>query len=138
MEHRWGDRRRVILRVHLHAPGQSAATGWLTDISLSGAYVSTLAALALMSQIIIEVDECGGNTRLRPLQLPGRVVRRAPTGIGIEWEEFASGALGEMVRLAASSHWLRNDPTREAAPAPAWWMLTADGASNEERSCPEP
>jgi len=32
MEHRWGNRRQVILRVRLRTPEQNCAMGWLTDL----------------------------------------------------------------------------------------------------------
>jgi len=32
MEHRWGNRRQVILRVRLRTPEQTCAIGWLTDL----------------------------------------------------------------------------------------------------------
>jgi hypothetical protein len=138
MEHRWGDRRRVILRLRLYGPDESSAIGWLTDISLSGAYVRTLTALPLMSRIDIEVDELNsGGTRLLPLQLRGRVVRHGPTGIGVEWEEFASRTLREIVRIGASIHQHRLDHTLEGMHVPGLWTATTHGPSNEKRSCIE-
>jgi hypothetical protein len=101
MEHRWGRRRRVILPVRLGESGQTTTMGWLTDISLSGGYVKTLPGPALLAQVSVEVGEPDdGGSWLRPLQLRGRVVRRGPTGIGIEWEEFASETLARIVRIA--------------------------------------
>lgn len=99
MEHRWGDRRRVILEVRLYGPGQIYTTGSLTDISLSGAYVRTTSRLAVMSQVTVEVDDHSiPSAAPRPLRLHGRVVRHGPTGIGVEWEEFASGKLSGIER----------------------------------------
>jgi hypothetical protein len=118
MEHRWGDRRQVILSIRLYGSDRSAAIGLLTDISLSGAYVRTAFTPADLSQINIEVDEHDrGNTGPGPLQLQGRVVRHGPTGVGIEWKEFASASLGELVRIATCIHSADNQGSRTAAPS---------------------
>jgi hypothetical protein len=139
MEHRWGDRRQVILRVRLYGPGELSAIGWLTDISLSGAYVKTMAALDSMSQIHIEVDEhSGGNTEAAPLQLQGRVVRHGSAGVGVEWEEFASGTLGDLVRIATSSPTRRTRQTPEGPQRLGVWTLAMSGVSNETSSGTEP
>ncbi len=91
MEHRWGKRRPLTARVRIFGPGQLCAIGWLTDISVSGTYVRTLATLATMSRIVIEVEgHHSGGGPSEPLQLRGRVVRQGPGGVGVEWEEFAS------------------------------------------------
>jgi hypothetical protein len=105
----------VILRIRLYGPDRTSALGWLTDISLSGAYVRTMAAVATMSQVDIEVAErTYGNAEPGPLRLQGRVVRHGPMGMGIEWQEFASGTLGEVLQIAACiPH--RIDQTRAGA-----------------------
>jgi hypothetical protein len=101
MEHRWGGRRRLLLRVRICGSRQAAALGWLTDVSLSGAYVRTTARLTIMSLIYIQLDERDdGGPELQPLQLPARVVRHGPTGIGLEWQEFASAMLAQIVGTA--------------------------------------
>jgi hypothetical protein len=116
MEHRWGDRRRVTLRVRIRRRGQNSAIGWLTDISLSGAYVQTSAGLPLVSQIQVAVDERGaGNLVLQPLRLRGRIVRHGPAGVGVEWEEFASETLDQILRIATSAHRHRTALRVEAA-----------------------
>jgi len=115
MEHRWGDRRQVILRIRLYGPGRTSAIGWLTDISLSGTYVRTMATVATMSSIDIEIEErSSANAEPGPLRLQGRVVRHGPMGIGVEWKEFASGTLGEVLQLAARTS-PRIDQTRDGA-----------------------
>ena len=114
MEHRWGKRRPLILPVRLLGPGRLCAIGCLTDISLSGAYVQTLAALAPMSRITIEVAR---GPSAEPLQLRARVVRQGHGGVGAEWEEFAAGALDEIVETSAQVHrrWI---PDTSVSPAP--------------------
>lgn len=135
MEHRWGDRRPVILRVRLDGPSQISASGWLMDVSISGAYVRTMAALATMSRINIEMDEHNsGHPGLGQLRLQGRVVRLAPMGIGVEWEEFASGTLGELVEIATSFHRHRVHHTHKGAQGPGLWAPGTCGTS-DQRSC---
>jgi hypothetical protein len=139
MEHRWGHRWRVILPVRLDGTAQTAALGWLTDISLSGGYVRTAAALAIMSHIHIEVDESGGGaTRLRPLLLQGRVARHGPAGIGVEWEEFATGRLGKIFRIAKLNHRHGIHQPFEVAPDAGWRTLPTHDTPHDADSCLEP
>jgi hypothetical protein len=101
MEHRWGARQRVRLGVRIRGPGLHLSIGWLTDLSLSGAYVHTTATLASASQIHVELAErYAGHTGQRHRGLPGRVVRHGPGGIGIEWDEFASEVLCGILQSA--------------------------------------
>jgi hypothetical protein len=138
MEHRWGDRRKVILRIRLCGPDRISAIGWLTDISLSGAYVRTMAPVAIMSRIDIEVDErSSGNAEPRRLQLQGRVVRHGPRGIGVEWQEFASPTLGEVLQIAARIP-RRIVQTREGAQGPGLWSLAMYGMPDEKLCGIEP
>ena len=125
MEHRWGERRQVILRVWLNGPGNAASGGWLTDISLSGAYVRTVTRLPVMSDVSIEVDQRDDANSYRLLQLKGRIVRHGPTGLGLEWEEFASGMQAELVRIGTLVRWHR-DQTPDGVPHPDLWPLMTE------------
>ncbi len=128
MEHRWGRRRRLILRVRFLEAEHAVAMGWLTDVSLSGGYVTTTAGLAIMSQVTLEVDEHGtSSASSRSLRLQGRVVRHGPTGLGIEWEEFASETLIQTVRIATSIHPFPIGPR----PLPELSNCTIYGASHD-------
>ncbi len=139
MEHRWGDRRRLTLRVRIRRRGHNSAIGWLTDISLSGAYVRTTAALSLVSRIHVEVDaRTADDTRPRPLRLQGRVVRHGPAGMGIEWEEFASETLNEILRIATPTHQQRTAHKVEAAQVQVSWSLTMQGMACKKMSCVAP
>jgi len=83
MEHRWGDRQHVILGVRLYGPGQVCATGRLTDISLSGAYVRTTSRLAVMSQVTLEVDE--RDSPYRNADPPARSHAEIVAGPWVKW-----------------------------------------------------
>jgi hypothetical protein len=114
MEHRWGQRRAVILRIRLCGPGPSTVLGWLTNISLSGAYVTTAGAFAPFDHVTLEVDELGnGSAGAAPLQFHGRIVRHGLAGVGIEWEEFAAEHLAEISRIAGLSNRPRIDLWRQ-------------------------
>jgi hypothetical protein len=119
MNHRWGMRRQVTLRVRVWGPGDNLAVGWLVDISLSGAYIRTNAVIPLMSQIQVEfAGRTVGRDAGRPLRLHGRVVRHDPSGIGVEWEVFASATLREILKAAGPPH-PQND-RRADRQAPDW------------------
>ena len=103
MEHRWGRRRQVTLRVRIGGPGHHSALGRLTNISLSGGYVRTAAMPSLVSQMHVEIDAHRADNAGH-LRLQGRVVRHGLKGMGLEWEEFASETLCEILRIATPSH----------------------------------
>lgn len=136
MEHRWGQRQQLILRVRLSGTCP-AATGWLTDISVSGAYVRTLARLSLMSQVNIQVEEpLGGKSRDLPPPLQGRIVRHGPTGLGIEWDNFASETLAQISRFAIPMH--RMVTAVDEVQSPSLWPLATFAASHGMRFGTEP
>jgi hypothetical protein len=138
MEHRWGDRQPVILGLRLHGPDRTCAIGWLTDVSLSGAYVKTESRFAVMSKVTLELDaDSPVNAAVpRPLRLQGRVVRHGATGMGVEWEEFASGTPGEILRSAMSIQ--LPGQTREAAQDPGLWTPPTCGMSRRALDAIEP
>ena len=103
MEHRWGERRELILRVRLCRRGRASIDAWLTNVSLSGAYVKTGAGSWDTSLIRIEVARLGASEGRKPLRLHARVVRQEPGGVGIEWESLQAADLAEILRLAALS-----------------------------------
>ena len=103
MEHRWGQRRELILRVRLCRRGRASIDGWLTNVSLSGAYVKTRAGSLDMSLIQIEEGGLSSREGREPLRLHARVVRREPGGVGIEWESLEAAELAEILRIAALS-----------------------------------
>ena len=105
MEHRCGS--RYLVDVPVVVRSQSRATsviGWLSDVSISGGLVHTVATPALLSSVKLEFldgDEMG-------TPIHGHVARRTPQSVGIEWFEFAP----ELVRRLT-------DPTTRLAVARA-------------------
>lgn len=139
MEHRWGDRRKMMLRVRLYGPGPQSAIGRLMDVSLSGCYIKTMATLSTLIPIHIEVDERqGGNAAAAPMRLSGRVIRQGATGVGVEWEEFDSGTLGQLLRIAISIRPNRIARTPDVPQFRALWTLAMSGASNDSLNRGQP
>jgi hypothetical protein len=135
MEHRWGRRRQVILPIQFSKPGQPAAAGWITDISLSGAYLLTTDTFVVAETVYIELDGLSGRyPECVSLQLPGRVVRHGLTGVGIDWEEFASATLAEIVRIATVPGRPRIGLAVKRIPGPSQWAIP-DGGTSDERLC---
>ena len=83
MEHRWGEREDVSIPVHMRwRQRYGAATGEITDISASGAWIQTKAELPPMA--LVEVDMLAAGSRRA---VEGYVVRKNSGGYGIEWRE---------------------------------------------------
>jgi hypothetical protein len=88
VEHRWGERKAVHKSVRVRTRAGSAAQGYITNVSISGAFLSTPLPVALFS--VIEVSYIGvrGGRRASAV-IEAQVVRKTPGGLGLEWCEFA-------------------------------------------------
>jgi hypothetical protein len=71
-------------------------------------------------------------------RLQGRVVRHGLAGIGVEWEDFASETLCEILRIASPNHPHRAAQTVEAAQDQGPWMLTMRSTTIQKLRCIEP
>lgn len=132
MEHRWGQRHQMILRVNLATSGRPTAMGWLTNISISGAYLTTAGTFSIMNPVTIEVAEPHeGHALPAPLQLQGRIVRHGATGIAVEWEQFASETLARIIRIATSVPGYRTNATRHGSSGAGSWTLSGYDTSSE-------
>ncbi len=107
MEHRWGQRIPAAIPVRLVGYPDTVGSGWLWDVSISGAFILTELRPPLLSSLEIEADlsHCGGDVAER---LGGWVVRRDAAGIGLEWSELAPAVLrallgSELVQLGTSA-----------------------------------
>ena len=96
MEHRWGDRTVVNLRVRI-STDSLVGDGILKDLSVSGAFVETSLPLAAMSLVQIRVLR-SARRRVSPATASGFVVRKTHDGIGLEWTELAA------LRLVVATH----------------------------------
>lgn len=88
MEHRCGTRYRVDVEVYVHTcQGAVASIGRLTEVSVSGGFVKTHLPAHAIALVTLRTRLPGLNRAVPNIQ--GYVVRRAATGVGIEWLEFA-------------------------------------------------
>jgi hypothetical protein len=102
MEHRWGVRIRVDIGVRLAGNSVTVLDGRLMNVSLSGAFITLGCPVNLLSRLDIQFL-APREIRQTTLRLPARVVRRGANGIGVEWSEFASPAVRELLRAADAS-----------------------------------
>jgi hypothetical protein len=101
MEHRWGERFPIRTSVRLgkpHAP--PSCLGHFLDLSVSGAAISAVCDLKERSMVLVTIVLSQMTTHV----LDAHVVRRYPGGLAVEWCEFASPPVLELLR-SASSNW---------------------------------
>ncbi len=98
MDHRWGVRRSLNLRVQLVGRAGLAVSGLVTDISLSGAFVRTELLLPVQMQVqVVLVDQ--PRSSARPVDLVAYVIRHGRNGIGLEWWNLAPAVLHRILAL---------------------------------------
>ncbi len=88
MEHRCGTRYAVNFKVYAHShDGALSSIGRLTEVSVSGGFVSTALPLRPLTYVSlhIRVAELGHERFI----IEGQVVRRCPSGLAIEWSDYA-------------------------------------------------
>jgi hypothetical protein len=100
IDHRWGARTSVNLDVRLVCQPGAIAPGWLTDVSISGAFVRTELMVPPMSPVrIVVVDRLPSGHR--SMDLPAYVVRRERDGLGIEWWKLSPKTLHRLYAVFA-------------------------------------
>lgn len=87
MEHRWGRRLAIDLKVRLDCRPNAIGTGRMVDASLSGCFVTTDLHLPPLTRVRVQFQ--GPFWRGDRRAVEGYVVRPTPEGLGIEWHEFA-------------------------------------------------
>ncbi len=88
MEHRWGQRSNLRVAVQLRIGDGAATSGYLQNLSVSGAFVLTRSLAAVGTLLELEVPL--GNHHGLPLPSAcAYVARRSPEGLGIEWCDLA-------------------------------------------------
>lgn len=88
MEHRLGTRVPTSLPVRLVRARAALAHGRMLNASSSGAYIETSASLRLLARIdVVWGPECPD--RAQCPGVPAYVARVGPSGVGVEWLEFA-------------------------------------------------
>jgi len=88
MEHRWGQRKAVHKPVHVRTWAGITAQGYVTNVSISGAFLTTPLPVALFSVIEVSFISVRGGRRASTV-IEAQVVRKTAEGLGLEWCEFA-------------------------------------------------
>ena len=100
MEHRWGHRREISRAVQLGTRSGVAARGRISNVSISGAFVTSSLPASLYSYVEIQFTALLDGKRTR-MTVEGQVVRKEPGGFGVEWCEFAPEAVRALVTVPA-------------------------------------
>ena len=96
MEHRWGQRVSVNRRIRLACRPYAIGSGWLRDVSTSGAYLETKLRLPLLAQVAVELEPLADGVQ----HLTACVVRSDDKGLGIEWAELAPASIVALLAVA--------------------------------------
>jgi hypothetical protein len=96
-EHRWGERVRMDLPVGVLADGRAAESGYLKNLSLSGALLKSTEDLPLNALIGVRIEFPSSSAN--SCVVKARVSRKPVHGIGVEWCEFAPTVVKELLRF---------------------------------------
>jgi hypothetical protein len=119
MEHRWGERIVVDIPVQVSVPPLIIGTGRITDMSISGAWISGRFNLPPLARAFIVFDFSLGGAQ-ESLPLACFVARVRAEGMGVEWRELAPQIVSDLMLFAGgTSH------AREQGPAATALALQA-------------
>jgi hypothetical protein len=112
MDHRWGRRVQVDFPVRVAAHRCAVRDGRLIDLSVSGALIEADLDARVLSRVQVTLLLPTYANHDAPT-VEAYVARKHGHGIGIEWCEFAPGAVRELLRetvngsfaLYERSHW---------------------------------
>jgi len=96
MEHRWGERIRMDMPVHVSADEVAGILGCMRNLSLSGALLRIDADLRLNALIEVSVEL--PQPSHPPAILLAHVSRKGTEDVGIEWCEFAPIVVKDLLR----------------------------------------
>jgi hypothetical protein len=96
MEHRWGERVRVNIPVHVSAAASAGTGGCMKNLSLSGALMKSDSDLRLHSLIEVHIELPPPSPRVAIVK--AHVSRKLKEGVGIEWCEFAPTVVKDLLR----------------------------------------
>jgi hypothetical protein len=94
MEHRWGERHALDQMVSVRAAGWRVLAQ-VRNISVSGAYLRCAVPDASVTRIRVDFKH-----QPRTRELVAYVVRRTADGIGVEWGEFGSETVTQVLSRA--------------------------------------
>jgi hypothetical protein len=116
MEHRWGERIAVDIPVQVSVPPLVVGTGRITNISISGAWISGRFDLPPLARAFIVFDFSLGGVR-EPLPIACFVARVRAEGMGVEWRELAPQIVSDLMLFAAGTNHARQQGLLMPAPA---------------------
>jgi hypothetical protein len=116
MEHRWGHRHEISRPVRVGTRGGVLARGRICNVSISGAFVVTPLPVTLFSHVQIQFTAMVAGER-KSTAIEGQIVRKDPTGFGIEWSEFAPDAARALLMVPAFRATEPAHPVWEPEPA---------------------
>ena len=132
MEHRWGERIAVMLTVELSSGSSPPVTGWLENVSSSGAFVRTESRGPPRGPVEVILPQRGPD-RGRPVRIAAYVVRETELGVGIEWCDFAPRPVRE---LAISDRRAGGERAARTPPRTRHWRADPNTAM-QPRTQPE-
>lgn len=112
MEHRLGSRHATDVDVYLRTWGSTvSARGRIRDLSVSGAFISTLLPCRPLLHITVQIAPAGRPRRSGRL-LDGQIVRLTQGGIGVEWAELQPELVAQLILIRPVDARLRANSTR--------------------------
>src|SRR5262245_10886119 len=108
MEHRWGQRVEVGMKVRFSCLPYAIGTGRLRDISVSGAFIETTVRPPLFARVHVEII-LPTSARTKHYSVAAHITRHAPDGIGIEWLVFAPAAVAHLLKARATEALIDGD-----------------------------
>jgi hypothetical protein len=96
LEHRWGERVRVNLPVHVSAGALIEVEGCMNNLSLSGALMKADCELRLHSLIAVRIELPPPLSRA--VVVNAHVSRKLKQDVGIEWCEFGPTIVKDLLR----------------------------------------
>jgi hypothetical protein len=96
LEHRWGERVRVNLPVHVSTSALAEVGGCVKNLSLSGALMKADCELRLYTLIAVRIELPPPLSRAAVLN--AYVSRKLKKGVGIEWCEFSPPIVKDLLR----------------------------------------
>jgi hypothetical protein len=96
LEHRWGERVRVNIPVHMSANALDGIDGCMKNLSLSGALMKSDCDLCLNTLIEVRIELPPPSPQVAVVM--AHISRKFKEGIGIEWCEFAPTIVKDLLR----------------------------------------
>lgn len=112
MEHRLGSRHATDVDVYLRTWGSTvSARGRLRDLSVSGAFISTLLPCRPLLHVTVQIALQGRPRRFAP-SFEGQIVRLDQGGIGIEWAELQPELVAKLILIQHADEPMRANNTQ--------------------------